>query len=278
MNYNNKVIVEFKKNLTANDIINQIIQIKNPQIIFWYIGYNGLKKESVNFYKNIFINPILKQNYNSYFWLIDLTAWKAFKDSSTSITEISSHCEYLENFSNQIKCLKSADIFKIMQTITDKNIINYFKKYLKKSFIKKMSEKFSLKKILVREIFFNNCPIMSDFYDYDAAKAYSTFQYFEGCLLVKEIFLKTYKNTNSKKLQIIFILPNDELNYYKDNDDSFQKDINFILQEYFEKYDTLKIIFYSFSYGTEIYHRPYNAPGTVIKKNNLKKEDIIGYV
>jgi len=46
------VSVSYKENLSELDLLESIEKIKDPQVVFWYIGAHGLKKEGVAFYKN----------------------------------------------------------------------------------------------------------------------------------------------------------------------------------------------------------------------------------
>ena len=162
-----------------------------------------------------------------------------------------------------------------MQEITDHDLIQYFRKALQREFISASSEKVPNPNIRVRELFSSSCPIIAEWYDYDVAKAYSIFQYLEGCLLVDEIFVNQPKPHN---IEIVFALPNDELKYYLDKHNSFQNDIDVLIEK---KYKTqnlehidVKIKFLAFNFSSQSHHRPYNAPGIVLG-DNLTYKDII---
>ncbi|MFA6119341.1 MAG: hypothetical protein WC688_05440 [Parachlamydiales bacterium] len=273
-----QVNVEFIENFTMEQIVNEISQLSNPQIIIWYIGIKGLTKTCADFYKNFLISPIFKKNLNAKFWLVDLTAWGAFKNPLCSIHKNSSFCDIIENFSdNRIKCIKSAKIFKKMQEISEQNLIDYFRKALRRNFIQKTSKSFPKINISIKKIFSNNCPIMLDWYDNDANKSYSVFQYLEGCLLINEILIHFEKNKIPKDFQIVFALPNDEFKYYKDNLNSFQKDVEFFIKNQYPLLENfyLKVNFFSFKYGSQTNQRPYNALGKHLKKSDFLYDRII---
>lgn len=275
------VVVEFTEGLSVEEVATNINQLTNPQVILWYIGCNGLREAGVQFYKNFLIEPVLEQNEEAVFWLFDLTAWSAFRNPHCSVNKFNSCCEALENLLiEQIKCIKSVDIFKKFEGIADKELVAYFRKALQRKFIQKASQDFPKKNILIQDILSDKCPIAGDWYAYDAAKAYSIFQYFEGCLLVDEIFLHLASNREVKDIQIVFALPNDELKYYQDKQNSFKKDVTFLISKRCMPLNIkdvqLQIKFLSFKYGSQLNCRPYNALGKVLKKEDVTAERIVG--
>ena len=84
----------------------------------------------------------------------------------------------------------------------------------------------------------------------------------------------------SNDFQLVFALPNDEADYYRDEEDSFRKDVAFLIEKQFGhcfiENLNIDIQFLSFNYGDQLKSRPYNAPGKVIRKNEFCLEQIIG--
>jgi hypothetical protein len=274
------VSVEFAEDLSIQQVAEEINQLATPQIIVWYIGCYGLRKNGVEFYKDFLISPVLKQNLQAAFWLVDLTGWNAFKNPQGSIHSVNSCCDRIDGFSDaRIKCIRSAKIFRNMQNL-EEDLIGHFKKALQNDFIHELSKGFPNVNIRVREIFSDSCPVMTNWYDHDVSKSYSVFQYLEGCLLIDEIFMHQVSNKLSNDFQIVFALPNDELNYYRDRPGSFQKDVDFLISKRCKALNidnvNLQIKFFAFKYGSQPQHRPYNAPGIVLKKNDLSYGDIVG--
>jgi len=273
--------VEFIENLPIETVVAEINKIKNPHVVIWCIGCNGLRKAGADFYKHNLLTPVLHQNPESTFWLMDLTAWNAFKKTRSSIAKSNRCCDMIERFSgNQLKCIRSSQIFQKMQEISDQDLIDYFRKAFRRDFICEGSNHYPNKGIFVKEIFSNHCPIMIDWYEYDANKCYSIFQYLEGCLIVDEIFKQSIVYDQRCDFQIIFALPNNESKYYKDEQCSFQNDIEFIINKHSELFNlekiNLEIKFLTFKYSSQLEHRPYNAIGKVIKPKNLSYDDIVG--
>jgi hypothetical protein len=259
-----RLTVDFYAHLPIPQIIDEIAHLTSPHVFLWYFGPYGLKKAGVDFYKKNLISPLLAHR-QLIFWLMDLTAWGAFRDRHVPITEVSSLAEEIENFSiPQIHCMNAADIFKKMEAL-DPASVAYFQKALRRGFIHKSSENAPTTDIPLHSIL--TCPVISEWSNHDASKCYSTLQYLEGCLLIEEIVQKS----SLREVEIVFILPNDELKYYQDETNAFQQDVAFLVEKYGK---SVRIKFYSFQYGEQEQHRPYNAPGKVYKKNELTCEDI----
>ena len=271
MNNKNKSIelnVTYNEGLTISQTVDTISRLESPHIVLWYIGTYGLKKAGVDFYRDLLISPVISSNSGASFWLYDLTAWGAFKNSKISITSHSNHCSKIDKLGfPKIKSLKSSDIFNKMQKISNKSIIKYFQEALSRPFIWKNSENFENTHLSVKDLFIKPCQILSRFNDYDVSKGYSMLQYLEAFLLIEEILSKIIFVQNN--IQIVFAIPNDEIKYYRDNVNSFEKDLKiFLFHLYGRALYRMKISinFISFKYGKHEGHRPYNAPGEIIKK------------
>jgi hypothetical protein len=277
-----RVEVEFVEGLSTHQVVNKISQLSNPQVILWYIGCRGLRETGMHFYRDFLISPILESTAAT-LWLVDLTAWSAFSDPRCSIDKVSSCCSVIEKIANhRIKCIRSAEILKRIQKISPKTLADYFGKALRRNFISESSKHFPKKNILIKDIFPPNYSVISNWYDRDVSESYSVFQYLEGCLLVDEIFTQQISNNReTAELQIIFTLPNDEIKYYKDNKNSFQKDISFLITKRCDNLNIknvhLSIKFMTFKYGSSLLERPYNAPGKIINGHNLSSADILGH-
>lgn len=273
------ISVEFSDELTTEQVVSAVGQLSNPHIVLWYVGSYGLKEAGVHFYRNFLISPSFEVNPTAKFWLVDLTAWGAFKNLNCSIRKNHSCCDVIEDFyDDRIKCIRSSKIFKNLQEISDKEVVGYFNKALRRDFIARLSQNFPPSNITIGDIFHKSCPLADQWRHYDTSHAYSIFQYLEGCLVVEEI-LQQCLQANSSEIQIVFALPNDELKYYRDEMGSFRDDIEFLVLNRFKNFDIssihIRINFYSFKYGTRIDHRPYNTPGKVLRSKELFYSDVI---
>jgi hypothetical protein len=270
--------VGFSEALSTEQVVDRINLLPNPQVIVWYIGCRGLREEGMRFYGESLFSPVLQQNTEAVFWLVDLTAWGAFSDSRRSVEEVSRWCKSIEELSNKhIKCIRSAEIFKKMQSLQDGDIAMYFRQALRRAFISEVSKGFPSINIRVKEVF-GCCPVMTDLLDCDLSKAYSVLQYFEACLLVDEIIAQRLL-IGEREINVAFALPNDEFKYYSDESHAFRKDIEFLVRKRCESLGISEIVlsvnFFSFSYGSHSGCRPYNAPGRTFKSRALTYSKLI---
>lgn len=267
-----QVTVSYSSENSICDIISKINSSVNPHIIFWYIGTHGLKKSSILFHKQL-IAPIYLNNFSATFWLYDLTAWAALKNPNLSISKISRHIPKISNIDiNRIKCITSADIFNKMKKVTDQQIIKYLQGALSKNFIWQSSLDAYQSGVTIEDLFKSSCPVLAKYYKYDANRGYSMLQYLEGCLLVDEVINIVQHTSSQKDIQIFFVLPNDEVKYYKDKTDAFKKDIKFLINKlYGSKMAKVKvnINFLPFKYGKFVFQRPYHEPGRVATATDL---------
>jgi hypothetical protein len=266
------ITIEYRERVPLAQMAAEIAQMASPHVLLWYIGINGLKKEAARFYRESIIDPIVEGKGNAQFWLVDLTAWGALRNPNITVNTTSSLVDKIEGFGIQnVKCIKSSETFNKMQAINDQPVVERFQKALQGGFVHKASQEFPDSQIKIKDLF--TCPIVSPCKEMDASKCYSALQYLEGCLLIDQI---VHGCPKGEKIEIVFALPNDELKYYQDETNAFQKDVEFLLNHrYGNELKDVQVIFYSFEYGEDVHHRPYNAPGKVFNKNELRCDDIL---
>lgn len=272
-------LVKYEKNKTIEEIVPTLKEVKSPHIFLWYIGAYGLKKQGVEFYRDCVITPIARDIFSPLFWLVDLTAWGAFKNPQLSISSFNSICTSLENFPDpRVKCSRSSDFFSRIQEINHPAFIKYFKSALNKEFLTRPSKNMPDTGKKLGEIFNYQCDVISDFFEMDSSKAYSIIQYLEAFFLIERAILFHLNEEIDGDIQVNFILPNDEIKYYEDDSNSFQRDLCFFLDLFFKNVFEIRKIhvnFFSFQYGQIEHHRPYNSPGKVIKKAAFKFDDVL---
>lgn len=260
--------VEFVSGINTKDLISKVSSLTHPQIIFWYIGCNGLKERTAHFYRDALINPLLNSPCSPSFWLYDLTAWNAFKTKKYPITKKSSCCEKLSQIlPGTLFCISSADILSnFPQT-------NWMTSILKRKSIYSASSKFSYSNIPLDTVF-SDISLTSSLLETDASKAYSAFQYLEAFLLIEKLL----RSRNTTAHEIIFALPNDELKYYPQ--DIFEDDLRSFLQHTFPTQELsnyhISVRFLSFFYGSQETQRPYNARGKTLSHQQVNILEVIG--
>ena len=110
MNYN--ITQFFEYNLDRNKLLDQLKKLgKKSLVVFWYVGMNGLKTDSVRYYQKLF-RMILASNPDTKIMLYDLTAWKALFDVNYSISDFNDQIGNVEELSSRrITAFKSSDFF-----------------------------------------------------------------------------------------------------------------------------------------------------------------------
>ncbi len=267
-----KVNVIYKTKLRREQLIEAIRGCENPQVIFWYIGTYGLREQGVKYYRKD-LSKIL-QTSNAECQLYDLTAWAPFsvKSSDGTVQDFNKNADLINQFAiPRIRCLKSCDYFKWLCNLNLNSKLEDLKKVLKeRNFIFKASQDFPDAKRTIGDIFQKQCPLLEELYEQDCAKYYSTLQYIEGIYLIETIVQQALsQNAEQKTINLIFALPNQEANYYFDEENSFMKDVKAVLQDEYQallKGKTVNVMFYSFMFGDGVRNRPYNAGPTNIEK------------
>jgi hypothetical protein len=276
-----EINIKFTNELPLHKVVTNLSEISSPHIILWYIGSYGLKKGCVEFYRNNLISPILAQNSEATFWLVDLTAWHAFKSPNGSILKASSCSRVIQNYNDhRIKCLPSSEIFHRMSEITDEYIIDHFTEIFTQVSFQHISSNHNLMGITVGEIFSKKIPLLDALINMDISKAYSPIQFLEGCLIVETILKSIANHVKTNSVEVVFALPNDELKYYTVERDLFKRSIEMMILQMYRQagidWLNLNLSFLAFQFGNQQEHRPYNIPGDCVKKNELSIGDIIG--
>jgi len=276
-NFECKFNVSYLENLTDHELLHAIASIANPQVLLWYIGSHGLKADGVNFYKEK-ISSILTASNNASCFLLDLTAWAAFYNNDAKIGTSSRCADQINSFNiSKLKCIKASEIFSQICTLKNPEIIHHFRDCVTaRTFVRQKSSEARETGIKVGKIFDSNCQILERLFEQDAGKCYSVVQYVEGCFLARQIIESQLEGSGD--INIVFSLPNDESKYYKDENNSFKTDVEILVKNTLNNFDSkrnVNIYFFTFNYGDALYKRPYNEGKKVLKtiKENMIMAD-----
>ncbi|NGX27865.1 MAG: D-alanyl-D-alanine dipeptidase [Candidatus Anoxychlamydiales bacterium] len=212
-----KLLVQFRPIIKSKkQLIDEIQQLSNPQVITWFIE-KELRVDWFKYLRDDLIRPIRDEPKcgDPTFFLYDLEKWLLLnqKCDKTKL-RISSKIQKIKNLKcPDIKFLYSADFFQFIKSNSQE-----LKKYIndviweKRFFIPKASAQ-----KLAKEPPRSNISIK---------KSYSTLRYLEGYFLIRKI-LEENKFKPGNSINIVFLLPNDEDLYYKNEDNlkSFQKNV-----------------------------------------------------
>jgi hypothetical protein len=279
-------VQEYKKGITLQidpdpcspeSIVNNLASIEGAtDVYFWYEGSQCLPELGANFMKKSFFEPLYKLKQDAKLCLYSLAAWN-FKKNITSMPSSTDLGEAINCINKTaIECIYSSSFFQFCSNIQkeESGLYEFLNKKLpKKEWLFNLSKNQREKGTTVSEWFNEQTSLFDCIKDLDLSAAYSSMQYVEGYYLIRESVKKGLLN-GQKKIQIAFVLPNDESKYYLD----YPKDIKKMLRADFgnDLSDIdINISFQFFQYGDSPTSRPYIDKRR--KAPKVKKEDIGSY-
>lgn len=267
------VTTNYVENLDHATLMGKIHALPNPQIVVWYFGPYGLKPETVGYYQSK-LSGFVEAGNNAQVYLFDLTAWKTFTSSKTKLSDTSPFARKINSEQiARIKCIMSAEILQKMQQVEGEALKELKDRIVKRDFVRNASQSFPNNGRTLRDVFENNCPIFEEFYEWDSAKCYSIVQYVEAYFIVEKIVEE--QSCTQGDINVVFALPNDEAKYYRDDNNSFAKDVEMLLKIRLGNTIAdrkINIHFYNFTFGDGSAHaRPYLSPSPSLKRLHLEK-------
>lgn len=257
-------------------IIHQLASIKGPvDVYFWYEGWQCLPHSGAAFMKERIFDPLSQLKSDAKLYLYSLRAW----DFKRNITEIPSSTPLGEAINrintSAIECIYSSSFFQYCAQVSKESGLYAFvrNELPKKEWLFELSST-QKKKGLTVSSFFKGPSIFDCIKDLDLSSAYSSMQYIEGYYLIRQS-VNTALLKGQKRIEIAFVLPNDESKYYLD----LPKDIEKMLELDFGK-DLLgvevNISFQFFQFGNSVTSRPYIDKGR--KARVVEPEEIQFYL
>ena len=257
-------------------IVKQLALIEGPiDLYFWYEGSQCLPQSGAVFMKEQIFNPLYKLKQDAKLYLYSLRAWD-FKRDITNMPSSTPLGEAINRINTvAIECIFSSSFFQYCtQVLKESDLYAFINDELpKKEGLFKLSETQRKSSVKISAFFNNRSSLFDCIKDLDISSAYSLMQYIESYYLIQKSVKKGLLK-GQKKIEITFVLPNDESKYYLD----LPKDIEKMLQLDFKK-DLIgvevNISFRFFSYGNSITSRPYiDKRGKALK---VKSEEIGPY-
>lgn len=252
-------------------IVNRLASIEGAVDVYcWYEGAFFLPESGARFMKEQIFSPLYQLKQDVKLCLYSLRAWDFKRDiaampSSTPLGEAINRIN-----TAALECIYSSSFFQYcVQATKEGGLYAFLNEELpKKHWLFELSDNRSKLGATVGD-FFNHQPSLFDcIKDLPLASAYSSIQYVEGYYLVRESVKKGLLH-KEKRIEIAFVLPNDESKYYRD----LPKDIETMLRLDFEKdladiEITIRFLF--FKYGDSINSRPYIDKQPRARKVNPK--------
>ncbi len=239
-------------------IVKQLASIEGPvDVYFWYEGSLCLPQSGAVFMKEQFFNPLYKLKGDVKLCLYSLRAWD-FKRNINTIASSTPLGEVINRINAAaIECIYSSSFFRYCtQVSAESDLYAFIRDELpKKEWLFKLSATQKKSGTTISAFFNERSSLFDCIKELDLSSAYSLMQYVEGYYLIQESVKKGLLN-GQKRIEIAFVLPNDESKYYAD----LPKDIEKMLQLDFGK-DLIgvevNISFQFFQYGDSITSRPY---------------------
>ena len=274
---NVSVTTQFLDNKKIKGMFDTLVLHNHPNFIVWYIGPYGLKQSTVEFYRDNIFSKIISTYPKFKIWLVDLTAWNILKSRQFTYIRDSSFSDKIENFENlNIGVIRCSKIFSAINSCKHNTESFQLKKeILNRPSTWEKSSSFPLSGISINSIFPEGTVLNELLYDIDTSKCYSTIQYLEAIQMVTEIVNEQRHFQNL--IEIVFLLPNDELLYYNHTDSDFSDDVKrSLLSQINQDHPPLKVSiqFISFDFGDTLSCRPYIAhqsPKELKKNFNIAK-------
>lgn len=240
-------------------IVNNLASMEGLMDVYcWYEGSQCLPKEGANFMEKTIFKPLYKLKPDAKLYLYSLKAWE-FKKNIGSMPSSTPLGEAINRVNKAaIECIYSSSFFQYCIEIPKENerIYEFLNEELpNKKWLFNLSGNQRKKGMTTGELFNKQISLFDCIKDLDVSAAYSLMQYVEGYYLIQESVRKALSN-GQKKIQIAFVLPNDESKYYLD----YPKDIEYMLQLDFGKDLSdvnINISFQFFKYGDSLTARPY---------------------
>lgn len=248
-------------------IIKKIASIEGPvDIYFWYEGSQCLPKSGADFMRERIFDPLYQLKQDAKLYLYSLRAWD-FKRNVTHMPSSTPLGDAINRINKTaIECIFSFSFFQYCAQIPKESGLYAFVSHElpKKEWLFNLSATREKSHTAISSFFNYQSSLFDCIKDVDVSFAYPLMQYIEGYYLIQES-VKRGLLKGQKKIEIAFVLPNDESKYYLD----LPKDIEKMLRLDFGEDLTgieINISFQFFQYGNCLTSRPY-----IDKRNKAPK-------
>ncbi len=239
-------------------VVNRLASMEGAIDVYcWYEGSQCLPKSGADFMRKAIFEPLYRLKKDAKLCLYSLKAWELKKNvanmsSSTPLGEAINRIN-----SAAIECVYASSFFQYCTEIQKKSRIYDFlnEELPKKEWLFTLSENQRKKGMTVGEFFNKQISLFDSIKDLDLSAAYSPMQYVEGYYLIQKSVREAVSN-GQKKIQIAFVLPNDESKYYLDYPKSIEKMLQLDFGKELLGVD-VNISFQFFEYGNNRTARPY---------------------
>lgn len=205
----------FSASSPPEEVVKNIASTEGPVDVYcWYEGPRGLPVSGAQFMKEALFQPLFKLKKDAKLYLYSLRAWDFL--NKTRMALFNPLGEAINRIdSAAIECIYSSEFFQFCSEQKGE-LYEFLSRELKaKTWLEDLSKDEKPCGKTVAELFKNQASLLDCVKEYDCNLAYSYMQYVEGYYLIRES-VKRGLDKNQKRIEIAFVLPNDEGKYYRD--------------------------------------------------------------
>jgi hypothetical protein len=242
----------------AQEIVEDIVKKKGPVDIYsWFEGTECVPRKGAAWMKENIFEPLFAKKKDCFLHLYSLKGSWNFEKTIKLMPSSTRAGAAINGLGNPaVSCMYGFDFFRFCQSVPKSSgLYGYVDRELpKKTWLFDLSKDKIRPCKTVSQLFDGASSLFDCIQEKNCTAAYSAMQYLEGYYLVRESVRKGLSN-RQERIQIAFVLPNDEGKYYRE----FSKEIAKMLRSEFG--DALEgigvdISFYYFQYG-KLEDRPY---------------------
>lgn len=242
-------------------VIESLVAIEGPLDVYtWYEGPMNLPASGAEFLRENLFEPLYKQKSEAKLFLYSLkVCWTLDADLSRMPSKTTLGQEINKINQAAIECIYASAFFNYCtQFSADDPLYLFINEELpKKQWLAALSADKPEKKLTIGELFNKKISLADCIKTENLGQSYSKLQYLEGYYLIREAFIRgreAFKrglDQEEQKINVAFVLPNDEAKYYQD----YPQDIEEMLKAEFGEKEME-------GFEVNIYFRFYNYLST----------------
>ncbi len=239
-------------------IVEQLAKVEGPVNVYcWYEGPECLPAAGAKYLTEKIFAPLYRLKPAAQLYLYSLNGWD-FEKNVADMQPETLLGERINSINDTaIACLYSSSFFRYCVQSAQKSPLYQYasQKLPEKNWLIELSKEYKKTNKTVAAFFNNQSTLFDCVKDIDVSEAYATMQYVEAYYLIRQAVERGLLK-QERKIEIAFVLPNDESKYYKD----LPEDIEEMLKLDFGMAlmgKEISIKFYCFKYGNAAKRRPY---------------------
>jgi hypothetical protein len=210
------------------DVVDSLAEVDGPLDIYtWFEGPAFITKKGATYLQENLFEPLYRKKNDAKLFLYALTGWNLkLKKVACSIPETTPLGIAINNVNKKaLECMYATSFFKYCCRNVDDQSSLYrllYEELPKKQWLIDLSKGKTPSGMSIDQFFGNQISYLDSVKEMDTESTYSILQYVEGYYLIKEAIIRGMEK-NQSKIEIAFMLPNDEAKYYQDYPQDIEK-------------------------------------------------------